>query len=102
MNPCKADEEQPNNSPTVSFSRGPLKFVSITCVAIWGVNTSLVVEWRSNPAEPSVALCGCGNVSVLARSPPPPGSCPPPHIFVGPGSEGPTVCFLTMHLHIQE
>ena len=98
----KADEEQPNNSPTVSFCRGPLKSVSITCVPIWGVNTSLVVEWRSNPAEPSVALRGCGDVSMLARSPLPPGNCPLPHIFAGPGSEGPAARFLTTHVHFQE
>ena len=67
---------------------------------------SLVVAQMSSPALPVVALLGMpmddyarecveGLATVWE-------SAAWPHIFVGPGSEGPTVCFLTMHLHIQK
>ena len=93
MSPRKADEERPNNNPTVSFCRGPLNSVSITCVPIWGINTSLVVEWRSNPAEPSVALRGCGDVSMLARSPLPPWKLSTTPYICGPWKRGPRCPF---------
>ena len=91
-NPFKAEDEWPSNSPTVSLGRGPLKSVSMGCTPICGVNTSLVVEWRSNPAEPVVALRGLLDDGETAKVSS--GLSEEPHIFEGPGDVGPVVHFL--------
>jgi hypothetical protein len=52
---------------------------------------SLVVEWRSNPAEPVVALHGLSDDGEMAKVSS--GLSEEPHIFEGPGDVGPIVCF---------
>ena len=64
-----------------------------------GVNTSQVVEQRSNPALPVVALWGDSIASVAANW-----AVPRllPHIFEGPGVRGPFSRFLAGPHHIRE
>jgi hypothetical protein len=73
---------------------GPLKSVSINWVPICGVNTTLVVEQRSNPAEHSVALLGFEEDKEEARLSPPGSLHSLPHIFAGPEDRGPAGRFL--------
>ena len=61
------------------------------CTAICGVNTSLVVEWRSNPAEPVVALRGLSDDREMAKVSS--GLSEEPHTFEGLGDMGPRCPF---------
>ena len=64
-----------------------------------GVNTSRVVEQRSSPALPVVALRGDSIAPVASNW-----AIPQllPHIFEGPGVGGPFSSFLAGHHHIRE
>ena len=64
-----------------------------------GVNISQVVEQRSSPALPVVALRGDSIASVASNW-----TIPRllPHIFEGPGVGGPFSSFLAVHHNIQE
>jgi hypothetical protein len=62
------------------------------CTPICGVSTSLVVEWRSNPAEPAVALLGLTDDGEMLFE--------APHIFEGLGDVGPVVRFLAWRHYI--
>ena len=68
------------------------------CTPIYGVSMSLVVEWRSSPAESIVALLGLSDVEEMAKV----SSflSEGPHIFEGPGNVGPSVHFLAWRHHI--
>ena len=57
-----------------------------------------MVEWRSKPEEPVVALCGLLDDGEMAKVSS--GLSEEPHIFEGPGVVGPVVRFLASHLHI--
>ena len=56
------------------------------------------MEWRSNPAEPVVALCGLLDDGEMAKVSS--GLSEEPHIFEGPGDVGPAVRFLAWCHHI--
>lgn len=64
-----------------------------------GVNMTPVVEQRSSPALPVVALRGDSIASVASNW-----AIPQllPHIFEGPGVGGPFSSFLARHHHIWE
>jgi hypothetical protein len=94
IRPRKAEEDLPKSSPTVSLGKGPLKSVSINWVPICGVNTTLVVEQRSNPAELSVALLSFEEDAEEARLFPPGSLHSLLHIFAGPEYRDPAGCFL--------
>ena len=66
---------------------------------MWGVNTSRVVEQRSSPALPVVALRGDSIASVASNW-----AIPwlLSHIFEGPGVGAPFPFFLAGHHHIRE
>ena len=68
------------------------------CTPICGVNTSLVLEWRSKPEEPVVALCGLLDDGEMAKVSS--GLSEEPHIFEGPGDVGPVVHLLAWCHHI--
>ena len=56
------------------------------------------MEWRSNPAEPVVALRGLSDDGETAKVSS--GLSEEPHIFEGPGDVGPIVRFLAWCHHI--
>ena len=56
MRPCLAKELLPNVIPTKPVGNGPLIPVGIFIVGISAVNIVEVVELRSSPAFPGVAL----------------------------------------------
>ena len=56
MRPCIAKELLPNIIPTKPVGNGPLTPVGIFIVGLSGVNIVEVVELRSSPALPGVAL----------------------------------------------
>ena len=62
------------------------------CTTSCGVNMSVVVEWRSNPAEPVVTLYGLSDDRETAKVSS--GLSEEPYIFEGPGDMGPAVRFL--------
>ena len=99
IRPRKAEEDLFKSSPTVSLGKGPLKSVSINWVPICGVNTTLIVEQRSNPSETSVAPLGFEEDEEEARFFPPGSLHSLPHIFVGPEDRGPTGHFLAKLLN---
>ena len=56
MRPCIAKELLPNIIPTRPVGNGPLPPVGVFIVGLSGVNIVEVVELRSSPALPGVAL----------------------------------------------
>ena len=56
------------------------------------------MEWRSNPAEPVVALRGLSDDREMAKVSS--GLSEEPHIYEGPGDVGPIVRFLAWCHHI--
>ena len=66
---------------------------------MWGVNTSRVVEQRSSPALPVVALRG-DSIAPVASNWAIPWLLP--HILEGPWVRGPFSSFLARHHHIRE
>ena len=58
------------------------------------------MEQRSNPAEPAVARLGPSDDEGRATAPVVVPPCSWPHIFEGPGVEGPSARFLDVLLHM--
>ena len=56
LSPCMAEELLPNIIPTRPVGNGPLTSVGVFIVGLSGVNIVEVVERRSSPALPGVAL----------------------------------------------
>ena len=56
MSPCMAKELLPSVNPTKPVGNGPLTPVGIFIVGLSGVNIVEVVELKSSPVLPGVAL----------------------------------------------